>query len=159
MPARKSSSMDCRWDCLEDNMDDHMELKDLVGKHKLSGVDMLNESIKGTWGEHYDDCQVVRFILDGVTYSAIENPEDGYRSSMDEIRVDNGVVSNTFPEQEVLCVHVTKGEYRGEDDILEFRNVNTGSVIMRIGTANVDNWYPGFVCDWNPEEIDINKDK
>ena len=136
-----------------------MELTDLVGYHRLSGVDMLNESIKSTWGVRYDDCQVINFILDGITYSAIEDPNDGYRSSMDEIRMDSGIVSNTFPEQEVLCMHVTKGKYSGEDDILEFRNVNTGAVIMRIGTENVDDWYPGFVCDWNPEEMDINKDK
>ena len=136
-----------------------MELKDLVGKHKLSGVDMLYESIKGTWGDNYDDCQVIRFILDGVTYSAIEDPEDGYRSSMDEIRIDNGLVSNTFPEQEVICSHFIKGVYSEEDDILEFLSANTGKLILRVGTADVDDWYPSFICEWVPENMDINQEK
>ena len=134
-----------------------MELKDLAGKHKLSGIDMLNESIKGTWGDEFEDCQVVRFILDGATYSAIEDPEDGYRSSMDEIRIDNGVVVNTFPDQEVLCVYVD--DNGNECDILEVRNINTGESIMTVGTDHTDDYYPSFVCEWYPERMDINKDK
>lgn len=136
-----------------------MELTDLVGKHKLSGVDMLNESIESTWGGRFEDCQVVRFILDGVTYSAIEDPNDGYRSSMEEIRIDSGVVTNTFPEQEVLCVYVDKDCHEGDTDILEVRNINTGETILRIGTENTDDYYPSFACEWNPENMDINKDK
>ena len=59
-----------------------MELKDLVGLHELSGVDTTTEMIE-TWGENY----VVRFVLDGKTYKAIEDPEDGYRSHCKDLEV------------------------------------------------------------------------
>jgi len=131
-----------------------MELKDLVGLHKLSGVDMLSENIKETWGDGYEDSQVVRFILDGVTYSAIENPEDGYRSTMREIKKDSGEVRNKFPEQEVFCVY--DGD---ESDLLRILNVNTSEEILVVGTDNIDDYYPGFIRYWNPENMDINKGK
>lgn len=135
-----------------------MELKDLVGLHKLSGVDMQSESIEATWGGDFRDSQVIRFILDGVTYSAIEDRNDGYRSAMEEIRKDSGVVKNTFPEQDVFCVYedMIKGDGY---DLLRVLNINTSKEIMVIGTDYSDDYYPSFVCDWNPENMDINKDK
>ena len=54
-----------------------MELQELVGLHKLSGVDMSNEKIKEEWGDSFEDCQVINFILDKKTYTAIEDPSDG----------------------------------------------------------------------------------
>jgi len=38
-----------------------MELKDLVGLKKLSGVDMTNEEIQSEWGDFFEDCQVISF--------------------------------------------------------------------------------------------------
>jgi len=55
-----------------------MELKDLAGEHILTGVDFENETI-----EKY--CEAVNFILDNETYTAIQDPNDGYRSCMREI--------------------------------------------------------------------------
>jgi hypothetical protein len=134
-----------------------MELKDLIGLHKLSGVDMNSESIKDTWGDNYEDCQVIRFVLDKKTYSAIEDPEDGYRSCMREIREDSAKVENTFAPQAVFCNYVNKGDYSENADILEFQDVKTGKTLLRVGTDNTDDYYPQFICEWIPENMSINE--
>ena len=60
-----------------------MELKDLVGEHELSGVDTTTERVK-PYGDYYE---VVRFVIDGKTYKATEDPNDGYRSYLKELEV------------------------------------------------------------------------
>lgn len=133
-----------------------MELKDLEGKHKLDAVDFSNEKVK-TWGESYEDCQVMRFRLDGKVYTATEDPDDGYRSSMKEIVISEDQMVNTFPPVEVIGKHRTKGEYSGEDDILELIDTETGKVVIEVGTTEIDDYYPGFVANFNPENMITNK--
>lgn len=59
-----------------------MQLNDLVGAHKLSGVDRLYEKVESYSRYDPDSGEVFRFELDGVTYGAHEDPSDGYRSMM-----------------------------------------------------------------------------
>lgn len=54
------------------NVGDMVELSDLVGKHELSGVD-TSVADSGL----YEDASYIVFIMDGVTYKAIEDPNDG----------------------------------------------------------------------------------
>lgn len=125
-----------------------MELKDLVGKHLLDAIDFSNERF-----DEYEDSQVCRFRLDGKVYSAIEDPSDGYRSSMRELIVDKITkMDNHFSPVEVVAVHRT-GNYENEDDILELINISTGKVILEVGTVSVDDYYPTFIANFHPEAI------
>jgi len=126
-----------------------MELEDLVGLHELSGVDFNNESIKATWGDSYDDCQVVNFIIDGLTYSVIENPCDGYRSCMKEIKQSPVEVENKFPDVTVY------GSMN--DQVLIFHDVHTNKIVLSIGTRNAHDYYPCFVSNFSPENMIINR--
>jgi hypothetical protein len=73
-----------------------VEIKDLVGKHYLSGFDTATEKADKSYNEDFD---VVRFVLDGRTYKAIEDPSDGYRSYLEDLIVTDEIISNTFPPQ------------------------------------------------------------
>jgi hypothetical protein len=97
-----------------------MELKDLVGNHLLTGVDNDSEKLQ-TWGEYFEDCQVIRFTLDNVTYMAIEDPDDGYRSHMKELVVSEEPTKNIFTSISVIAQMKEKEEeeYPSECDILE----------------------------------------
>jgi hypothetical protein len=75
-----------------------MELKDLVGLHELSGVDTTIEKVE-QYRDHYENVDVVRFVLDGKTYKVIEDPVDGYRSYCKDLQVCHEKVSNTFPSK------------------------------------------------------------
>lgn len=129
-----------------------MELKDLVGLHKLSGVDMSNEKIKEEWGDSFEDCQVINFILDRKTYTAIEDPSDGYRSSMREIKESKVVITNKFAPVKVMGVM----RQDKSDDVIDFFDVKTGKVVLSVGTEDLDDYYPGFVAFFNPENMAIN---
>lgn len=131
------------------------ELTDLVGKRMLDAVDFSTDRVK-QWGEHYEDCSVCRFRLDGVVYTAIEDPSDGYRSSMASLDVSDSAMANVFPPIEVLGRHRTKGQYSGEDDVLELVDTTSGKIVLEVGTDNVNDYYPGFVASFHPENMAIN---
>lgn len=127
------------------------ELNTLAGKRMFSGIDRKTIE-KKTYGEYTEQVECVLFILDGVTYRGVEDPNDGYRSSMDALEVSEDAVSNVFPPKEVLCKHRDKNRYSGEDDVLEIYNMN-GGLILEIGTSNIDDYYPSFVCNFSAEEL------
>ena len=135
-----------------------MELKDLVGLHKLSGVDMDSSKVIEPYGSEYEDCEVVRFVLDGRTYTVIEDPNDGYRSSMKDIAVSTDPVSNSFPPVSVFALMRRDGSCE-KHEVLEMYDVVTTGLVLAVGTGNTDDYYPYFVGEFNPKEMVTNKDK
>ena len=136
--------------------DSIMELEDLVGKHMLDGVDFCEDSIS-THGDVFEDCSVCRFRIDSVAYLAVEDPEDGYRSVMSDLATDpEAKMKNVFPPVEVIGRLRTKGEYGGEDQVIEFIDSITGKLVLEIGTENIDDYYPGYVASFHPEAMAVN---
>lgn len=130
---------------------EQVEIASLVGMRKLTGVDRETESI-----QHYDwraaeDCNVLRFRLDGVVYCAIEDPDDGYRSAMGSLVIDKTPINNKFKPVKVLA---TLGD--GDADTLVLTDVKTGKVVLEVGTDNSDSYYPCFVDRFDPENMAIN---
>lgn len=123
-----------------------MDLKDLQGKKMFSGIDRETVQISG------EDCEKCTFILDGVAYCGCEDPNDGYRSTMSDLEIVDVVVKNTFSPVEVMVVHQSGGR-NDTDDILELRRASDGALILEIGTSNIDDCYPSFVCNFSPENI------
>lgn len=129
-------------------------LKDLVGKHVLTGVDSYSKLVDSFYEKVDANC--ISFILDGRTYTAVEDPDDGYRSSMQSIFIDKVKVKNTFPEVQVLCVMKENSNWE-ENDILSVIDVDTGALILEVGTGNTDDYYPYFVGNWYPENINYKR--
>ncbi|MCR5943480.1 hypothetical protein FG152_22110 [Ochrobactrum sp. XJ1] len=136
-------------------------LPDLVGKHMLDAVDFTNE--KTSDDDWCEDSQVCRFRLDDVTYKAIEDPDDGYRSHLKELVLDpNAKMNNVFPA--VLVVAEMKPEKPDKEawehdrthDILIFKDALTGLPVLEIGTDNTDDYYPSFVANFSPQNMAIN---
>ncbi len=131
----------------------------LVGKHLLTGIDLTNRMEAMYEGAtELESCQVCNFVLDGQTYTALEDPDDGYRSSMKYLVLSDEKVINTFPAVEVTCTHRTVGGFENcrEDDVLEFRDCANGKLILEVGTTDTDDYYPSFVSDWNPANLSVN---
>ena len=131
-----------------------MELKDLVGIHELSGVDTTTEKVK-QYSDTYEDAGVIRFVLDGKTYKAIEDPGDGYRSYCRELEVCDEVVSNNFSPQKVMAKMKDNDTY-SVNDTIQFVDVVTGKVVLEVGTDNADDYYPYCVMSWSPENLACN---
>lgn len=142
-------------------------LEDLVGEFDLSGVDRDSTLIKESWGDGIEDCQILSFILNDITFTAVEDPNDGYRSSMRHVLVEKFEVHNEFQPIRVYTKyrqdnsHEIKGidddwYNREECDILEMYDKDNDKLILRIGTGNTSDYYPYFVAEWRPENMEIN---
>lgn len=136
-----------------------VEFTDLVGVHKLSGVDETEINVDN-WG-YSRNANCINFILDNVTYTAIEDESDGYRSSMDKIIVNSVEVKNTFEPVDVLVSYVTepRDDYYGKCKMLYITDTLNGKTILVVGTENLDDYYPAFVASWMPENMAINEAK
>ncbi len=130
-----------------------MKLEDLIGEHLLSGVDFDHESIR-QYRNLYEDAETINIVLDGKTYTAVEDPSDGYRSCMAEIKESDYKVKNRFAAVRVL------GRLRDDDyyvnDVIEFLSLETGKVVLSVGTAHADDYYPWWVAEWQPENLPQN---
>lgn len=134
-----------------------MKLKDLVGRRVLSGIE-----VGSVYREIYgctEYCNFIKFTLDGVTYMGVENPEDGYRSYMEELVVcegDESECSTKLPDIVVDC-SMRPDDWYDKHDVLLFTDVISKKQILAIGTAYIDDYYPCCTLDYNPENMYVNE--
>jgi hypothetical protein len=136
-----------------------VELKDLVGKHILTGVSTDKVPMQthdfGDY-ESVEDCESISFALDGLVYTAIQDPSDGYRSSMRSIYIC-GSILNVFPATEVDCSMRENGEYE-INEVLDVVDVLSGKIILSVGTGNTNDYYPYWVAVWDPTGLYLNRE-
>jgi hypothetical protein len=129
---------------------------------QLQGVDEYTGSIK-KWDDYFEACQCIRFKLDGVVYVAMEDPSDGYRSYLGELKIDEEEIKNPFSGVEVKGVYRTRSGDPEEDwtskscSILDLVDTTTNEVVVSIGTDNDDDYYPWFVGYFDPKAMSVNK--
>lgn len=123
-----------------------IKLENLIGLHELSGVDYKP-------ADFYGGAEIL-FCLDGVTYAAKENPDDGYRSYMEDLSVSTKPCKNSFPAQKVLC------EYLGGcEDVLCIKDCKTTKVVLKIGTDYSESYYPCCIMEYYPENMACNENR
>jgi len=136
-----------------------VELKDLIGLATLDAVDFETMQFPRYEGDDdLEDCNVCRFRLNGTVYVVIEDPSDGYRSSMRDIKVapPRTRMKNVFPKVRVLCRQKDRSDY-SSSDLLELIDVVTAKVVLEVGTDNSDDYYPSFVAHFAPENMATNR--
>lgn len=141
---------------------DAIDIQEFVKKRAdkicvLTGVSFVNKVDEFNEYRDNEDAQHCTFVLDDVTYTAIEDPSDGYRSSLNYL-IKHGECSNLFP---VRCfVHVREAqdseEYR-HLAIVELVDIFTREVVLAFGTDNTDDYYPSFVAVFKPENMACNR--
>lgn len=132
-----------------------VNLDALIGEHVLDAVDTFMEKVK-RYDEYFEDANGIRFRLDGVIYTAMEDPSDGYRSSMDHLFVSTDAkLVNVFPPIRVLARKKENDQWQVHDT-LEVIDLVTGKVVMEVGTDNTDDYYPSFVSAFHPENMATN---
>lgn len=136
-------------------MTDEITLDSLVGLHSLTGVEMTQTKVQKYDGE-WEDVDSITFRLDGKTYTAVEDPSDGYRSCMKNIILEKKQrIANKFQAVKVMAIK-KRGNYH-EHETLEFIDVINGKTILEVGTDNFDDYYPTFVARFIPQNMEINK--
>lgn len=135
-----------------------MELRDLIGMGLLDAVDFETVSLPEYDGaDTFEDCNCCRFRLNGTVYVVVEDPIDGYRSSMRDIRVDpRAEMKNVFPPALVLGV-VRVQRYGDQASVLELIDTATAKTVLEVGTDDTDGYYPSFVASFSPENMGSNR--
>ena len=137
---------------------DTIEFSQLIGKHIFSGIDMESRIPELLLANDYDrekfqDAACINFTLDGITYTAIEDPDDGYRSSLEAVFITGKADTiNEFQPIEVLVVDPHIDYY----DVIKLYDINNGRLILEIGTCKNDCYYPYFIGNFYPENMSIN---
>ncbi|UUZ75436.1 hypothetical protein LP414_27355 [Polaromonas sp. P1(28)-13] len=129
-------------------------LKDLVDTE----YDLTAVATDQVWPED-PDASTISFTLDGVTYMAIEDVEDGYRSALGMIKRVELVLPNQFPACRVAEFPGVSADWEESKDLLQFRSLQSGKVIMEVGTDHTDDYYPSFIASFRPENMDANDPK
>lgn len=132
-----------------------MELSDLVGLHTLSGVETGYTVVHDEW-EGNQDCQFVKFTLDGVHYMAVEDPDDGYRSRCRDLVVSDTPPRYSFPPQSMRCFMKRAGDDGCNNDIIVMQDIKTKEIVLEVGTGDYDDWYPYCHFVYNPEGMACN---
>lgn len=133
-----------------------ISLESLVGLGTLSGVG--NGVIRHSDEHSSEDWLCSWFTLNGTTYTATEDPCDGYRSSLifdvgmpyDVLKKDT--IALNVP---VFCVM----SEMPEDKVLVIYDTRNAKPILRVGTSWYDSYYPSYVFNWMPENLWENKEK
>ena len=136
---------------------ENVPFESLLGEHTLDAVDTSTEQIKD-YCDRLESANCIRFRLDGKIYVALEDPDDGYRSAMEKLFVQDGEMRNVFPPIKVLARRRPNGRY-AECDILELVDTANGQVVLAVGTDNSDDYYPWFVAEWKPQNMAQNKNR
>lgn len=133
---------------------EEITLDSLVGLHSLTAVEMTQTKIL-KYDDEWEDVDSISFRLDGKTFTAVENPSDGYRSCMKNLILDKGRrIANKFSPVKVMAIKKRSGYH--DHDTIEFIDVLNGKTILEVGTDNSDDYYPSFVARFTPENMAIN---
>lgn len=125
-----------------------MELQDLVGRKKLDAVSFSDST------DRFGSARFVKFRLDGVVHCAVEDEDDGYRSSLGELLIlDHADIDNAFPSIDVDCVY----EPDAELDLLSIFDIQTRELVLQVGADYTDEYYPYFVARFFPEAMCTNQ--
>ena len=128
------------------------------GPHWLSGIDTFH--LEADYENTCSDQDGYAVVIDGVTYLALEDHADGYRSYAVIRQLAEGEkvdVVNQFEPQLVYAHVVKRSDSENFQDIkgIEFRN-SYGQVVLEIVTDYYDNWYPCGHVGYYPQNLPCN---
>lgn len=103
----------------------------------------------------------VALDLGDMTVMVFEDPGDGYRSHaaaplIAKCSLDEFGICPDYVRAPVLIRRWTQSEYGSSADGVEFIDTRNGKTILKLGTDNSDDYYPSFVCDWQPKNLADN---
>ena len=118
-------------------------------------------TLYGVGLHHVEDAQAISINLDGNIYTAIEDPNDGYRSCLSMIVVNDRTarIDASIPGVKLKAI---KGDNSTEwsssnNDTVVFKDSISNMTVIEIGTNNTDDYYPSFVHYYRPENMSINE--
>ena len=128
-------------DCYE--VDEMISFEELYGIHVISGFENTIDKF---------GFSAVKFILDGKTYMAVCDPDDGWRSSLGCIVKTEDKCATNLPN---IIVEIRKADDKDLSGIVFIIRDNRYSArpFIWLGTLWTDSWYPSCEMRYIPENI------
>lgn len=138
-----------------------MERKNLIenGVHYLSGIG--HTEYRDEWSD--DIVEAYLFCIDGTTYAAYIDHNDGYRS-YGRIEPTNAKCQFNFEPQKVVITNNTiqqENEYGDYEDAvwLTMEDPILRKEVLAIGTDYTDSYYPLAIFRYNPMNLYVNVER
>ena len=128
------------WDAYDT---EGIPFKDLYGIHILSGCEYSFDK---------NGFSSLKFILDETTYEAVEDPHDGYRSSLGGVYRTTENCKLNIPDIKVEIMKCPEDDLDGIQFVVRENDYSARNVIT-IGTDHYDAWYPCAVMNFSPENF------
>lgn len=133
-----------------------LHLEDFEGQHFLSGVE-FDSTDPRSWSDE-NKANRITLVIDDIPFGFVEDPNDGYRSSMECVELSDAEVKNIF-EPVLLDFTYWNEEYH---DLLvaHLPNIHEKSLetaVLQVGTDHTDSYYPCYVDYWSPEKLHLFK--
>lgn len=131
---------------------DLVEKDSLIGEHIISGCEYTNDSL---------GFRAMIFILDGQTYLATCDPDDGYRSYLGGFFKTERQCHKNLPDIHIEIQHQVKREiisayerrdYKGYGFIIKDPRFKE-DILIELGTDYSEDYYPTCVMHYMPENI------
>jgi hypothetical protein len=135
-------------------------------QYKLEDINVLNNQVGKFYGiVKTTDVNDVNnyFKIGSIVFNAVENEDDGYRSSLEGIFVvavdEQKNLQLLFKEEPInVKIKVTEDFMYLYNDNESIISITPTLPILKIGTDHSDDYYPLFVFDYNENVIDENID-
>lgn len=124
-----------------------MRFEDFLGEHLFSGIEIQE-----------DDGTGARLLvtIDGRTFLFRENPDDGYRSFIEE-EVEEINWRPRYNFNAVKCR--VEWQPSPQNRVLMFIDSENEKCFLEVGTADYDDWYPIAVIHFKPENMSCNEER
>lgn len=135
-------------------LEETLDLSDFEGQHLLSGVEFDTTDPRG-WSDG-DKANRITLVIDDVPFGFVEDPNDGYRSTMECVELSDAIVNNTF--EHILLDFTYINEEHHELLVAHKPGMNDKSLetaVLQVGTDNTDDYYPCYVDYWSPEKLHL----
>lgn len=130
---------------------------DLCGEHTLYAI---STDIR----HPFDDAAngVIIEFEEYIAAAVFEDPKDGYRSAAAGPLIGTAnTISMSGYIRTYINVPVMVSRWTDEDgtpaDGIQIYDRRNGKIILTVGTRRVDDYYPNYVCEWTPENIQENQ--
>lgn len=139
-------------DFVEKHSADVVDKDSLVGEHVLSGAVYAND---------YSGFNAMLFILDGQTYLAACDPDDGYRSYLGSFFKTDRKCPQNLPDIRIEIQHKAvreqisayeRRDYKGYVFVIKDARFRE-DLIMELGTDYSEDYYPCCVMHYMPENV------
>ena len=136
----------------------------LVGKHKLQGIEQVYNYKSIDWYGDEIETNAIILKIDGINYAFVEDPDDGYRSFLDN---EHSGVTDIEPKYLLPNIDVyierklpaeERNIYNYETSLygIEIYDSITDKMVLRLGTYTNDKYYPECVLEYYPENFACN---